>query len=181
MYKQNGFTLIELLIVVAIIGILAAIAVPNFLNAQTRAKIARVQADLKNVGTALEQYKLDQNAYPPGVGDPPPKYYRVTTPVSYMGSCPRDIFAENWEHMWHTKGWYHYVCRDTNEAWFHSDWSSAQGHMMNSADLNAPYKPPAGLKWHLRSVGPDKILNHGFPFDASNGLHSTGDINVWGP
>ena len=65
MGKQiKAFTLIELLIVVAIIGILAAIAVPNFLNAQIRAKIARVEADLKAMATAIEMYRMDNNAYP---------------------------------------------------------------------------------------------------------------------
>ena len=63
-FKQHGFTLIELLIVVAIIAILAAIAVPNFLEAQTRAKISRVRADHRTIATGLEVYKVDTNKYP---------------------------------------------------------------------------------------------------------------------
>ncbi len=61
----KAFTLIELLIVVAIIAILAAIAVPNFLEAQTRAKVSRVKSDLRTLATALESYRVDTNKYPP--------------------------------------------------------------------------------------------------------------------
>src|SRR5260221_3715617 len=60
---KRAFTLIELLIVVAIIAILAAIAVPNFLEAQTRAKVSRVKADMRTLGTAMEQYNVDYNGY----------------------------------------------------------------------------------------------------------------------
>lgn len=64
MRRIKGFTLIELLIVVAIIAILAAIAVPNFLEAQTRAKVARVKSDQRSMATALETYYVDNNQYP---------------------------------------------------------------------------------------------------------------------
>ena len=60
----RAFTLIELLIVVAIIAILAAIAVPNFLEAQVRSKVSRVKSDLRSVVTALEAYAVDRNDYP---------------------------------------------------------------------------------------------------------------------
>ena len=62
--SKKGFTLIELLIVVAIIAILAAIAVPNFLEAQVRSKVARVQTDMRSVAIALESYFVDNNDYP---------------------------------------------------------------------------------------------------------------------
>jgi prepilin-type N-terminal cleavage/methylation domain-containing protein len=65
MIRERGFTLIELLIVVAIIAIVAAIAVPNLLEAQTRAKVSRALADMRTLTTALEAYAADWNLYPP--------------------------------------------------------------------------------------------------------------------
>ena len=68
--KFRGFTLIELLIVVAIIAILAAIAVPNFLEAQVRAKTSRAKADMRNMATAIESYRIDNGSYPEGTDNP---------------------------------------------------------------------------------------------------------------
>ncbi len=64
MRRQKGFTLIELLIVVAIIGIIAAIAIPNLLNAINRGRQKRTMADIRNIGTAIESYSVDYNQYP---------------------------------------------------------------------------------------------------------------------
>jgi prepilin-type N-terminal cleavage/methylation domain-containing protein len=61
---KKGFTLIELLIVVAIIAILAAIAVPNFLEAQVRSKVSRCKADMRSFATGIESYYVDNNTYP---------------------------------------------------------------------------------------------------------------------
>ncbi|MEO5826045.1 MAG: prepilin-type N-terminal cleavage/methylation domain-containing protein [Gemmatimonadales bacterium] len=61
--NRKGFTLIELLIVVVIIGILAAIAIPKFAATKDKAKLATVKTDLKNLQTAQEAYFSDNNAY----------------------------------------------------------------------------------------------------------------------
>ena len=61
--NQKGFTLIELLIVVAIIGIIAAIAIPNLLNAIQRGKQKRTMGDMRTVATANESYSIDNNQY----------------------------------------------------------------------------------------------------------------------
>jgi len=104
----KAFTLIELLIVVAIIAILAAIAVPNFLEAQTRAKISRAKADMRTITTGLETYNIDNNQYPrsniyswavsfgaSGNSQLIPTLERLTTPISYLtgGSSFTDPFV----------------------------------------------------------------------------------------
>ena len=95
---QKAFTLIELLIVVAIIAILAAIAVPNFLEAQTRAKVSRAKSDMRVYATALEAYYIDYNSYVPcstfgivsrginAAAGAKPVFERLSSPVAYLTS-----------------------------------------------------------------------------------------------
>ncbi len=94
---KKGFTLIELLIVVAIIAILAAIAVPNFLEAQVRSKVARAVSDMRSITTALESYRINWNGYPPNP-DPQTNFYvtpeELTTPIAFITSRPSDPFAQ---------------------------------------------------------------------------------------
>jgi general secretion pathway protein G len=165
MRKHSGFTLIELLIVVAIIGILAAIAIPNFLQAQTRAKVSRAKADMRSITTAMESYAVDTNRYPEHIWVPNLglKYQmRLTTPIDYLTSVPQDLFR--------------IANKLAPEYTYFEYWR---------------YGPDVGLTirgWSLRSMGPDRDLDfvsvlipHIEDFyDPTNGTISNGDIIRFG-
>jgi prepilin-type N-terminal cleavage/methylation domain-containing protein len=202
--QRRAFTLIELLIVVAIIAILAAIAVPNFLEAQTRAKVSRGLADMRSIATGLESYKVDTNKYPPdyqlyqqgGGGGTTGQFAnaclgRLTTPVAYITAIPLNVFT--YRNSWYDGDprWYGYKSED--------NWRTIVLPGIQT-------RPDAELNklWVLESVGPDqhsnwgsyamfgqKVLNSigfiqggggpGCIYDATNGTVSAGDIVRTGP
>ena len=90
--NAKGFTLIELLIVVAIIGIIAAIAIPNLLNAIDRGKQKRTMADLRSVGTAVETYSIDNNEYPTAAD---PAALALVIEPTYIRNMPQ---ADGWSN-----------------------------------------------------------------------------------
>lgn len=194
---RNAFTLIELLIVVAIIGILAVIALPNFINAQLKAKVALCLSNMRSVGTALEMYYLDKKTYPRYAWDSiynPDAHYMgfrdLTSPVVYIQqSALKNPFISNTQ-----KDEYFTNTGDELDSFFE------MGTFQWNGIIQYPYtfirtKFPKDI-WLLESSGPDggdnydtKIYpyltlryhsNEGPVYQASNGLFSRGDIFMGG-
>lgn len=167
MKKLRAFTLIELLIVVAIIGILAAIAVPNFLNAQLRAKIAGTQSDLRIMVDAMLQYHLDNGSYHMH-RDGDGQQFPLTTPIPYLNGFLYDRFQARFDipqasGFVNSKTFYHWIPFNT-----HLDiWGGRKGHPRITEILR---KKNAGI---VDGWGPAGIRG-GPPYEVSNGLMSEG-------
>lgn len=171
MKNYKGFTLIELLIVVAIIAILAAIAIPNFLAAQTRSKVAAVLADMQTMATALESYRVDNDSYPHDADDVPPGpsfncnscLIPCTTPIAYITSIPHDPFNLNGDNG-SPQFAYQYLSM--------APWQSGI----------TVYDVSEG-GWGIGSCGPNLVWdyefyipNHDAYYDPTNGIVSNGDL-----
>ena len=164
--RTKGFTLIELLIVVAIIAILAAIAVPNFLEAQTRAKVSRGKADMRSLATAIESYTVDWNWPSPAAivlakgggkcvagtfsADEEERtfiaYSKYTTPLAYMTSIPNDPFLD--------KGSKNLISGEVYRTWRPFRYETyIDCAKMNQGQLMAYYR---GYRWALASLGPER-------------------------
>jgi prepilin-type N-terminal cleavage/methylation domain-containing protein len=190
--RSRAFTLIELLIVVAIIAILAAIAVPNFLEAQTRAKVSRVKADFRSLATAIEAYTADYNMAPLDRDKYPNEapfsewrhddrvLFALTTPVSYITSIPASPFIWNATESANATYW------DPLVGTYHNLYTST---IPGETEVN-PNPAFPGARWLLINVGPDRTYNEsafsGYGsladspvqglYDPSNGTVSRGDI-----
>ncbi|MBX3728662.1 MAG: prepilin-type N-terminal cleavage/methylation domain-containing protein [Candidatus Sumerlaeia bacterium] len=197
MRTRKGFTLIELLIVVAIIAILAAIAVPNFLEAQVRSKVSRTMADMRSVKVALEAYRVDANKYPTGrscnnilqagypEGPIKNRLTLITTPVAYITGLPDDVFNSQLASLPEPcdKPSYIYLLKQ-----YHAPigiWN------LGATFENQPTWVlwPRGLspEWTMLSQGPAGTVEGAttfitaIPYDPTNGTVSHGQIVTWGP
>ena len=105
--KQGGFTLIEIMVVVVILGILAALVVPQVMNRPDQAKVTVAKGDIKAIGAALDMYKLDNYSYPstqqgldalvekPG-GNPQPKNWNRD---GYLKRVPKDPWGNEYQYL----------------------------------------------------------------------------------
>lgn len=90
---QRGFTLIEMMVAVAIIGVLAAIAAPIYLGYRERARVTVAIVDIKHIETAINNYYVDNNAYPDSLADIGPDDYRDPwgNPYQYLRIAGADL------------------------------------------------------------------------------------------
>jgi prepilin-type N-terminal cleavage/methylation domain-containing protein len=149
----RGFTLIELLIVVAIISILASIAMPNFLEAQVRARVSRAKADMRTLALGLEIYCVDYGWYPhDDWGDENQSWKQLTTPIAYLGTIFPDPFSRERKP-------FEYSNSDERLT------SGTQGQRVNQ---NAAYRG-AGLDWIVFSRGPDLTITWDWNNNGNDG------------
>lgn len=179
----RAFTLIELLIVVAIIAILAAIAIPNFLEAQVRAKVARVQSEFRTMKTAMFLYQVDTNEWPDSEDSPPPvvdhstfwNLRELSTPIAYISEVPyQDPFSDRIVVTWLG------IPASNHYQYYH--WPLGDGTIKGLCPPCDPIAHVKFIKWIIVCVGPCQVwpdgFNWGIAYDSTNGTVSEGTMWV---
>ncbi len=110
--RRKGFTLVELLIVVAIIGIIVAISLLNYVNAIQRARQKRSMADMRGIGVALDSYQIDWNAFPPAAANTLPP--GVPLPTKTLGKTYLYVMPTYIQSMPLVDGWNSWFLYGTN-------------------------------------------------------------------
>ncbi|MCA9412228.1 MAG: prepilin-type N-terminal cleavage/methylation domain-containing protein [Candidatus Omnitrophica bacterium] len=188
MFKQRGFTLIELLIVIAIILILIAIALPNFLEAQIRAKVTKAQGEMRTLGTAIEAYYTDYNQYPADGDDLDPTLFPfdpanfdsftrmkvLTTPIAYLTEIPFDPFHGETVDLSQTSAAVLFLTGPP----FTYAYNTFGSYGAQSPGTPDNFGRPDD--WGVTSLGPnglfDADINGPVYYSATNGTKSVGDI-----
>jgi type II secretion system protein G len=154
--RPRAFTLIELLIVVGIIAILAAIAVPNFLESQVRAKISRVRSDMRTIAIAVESYAVDNNTYPfvpQTFTDLPARMRQITSPIAYLTTIPADPFARKVDTLYGLGS----IEDAKGSAYLYNTGNASGGGRNRRSELAQP--PVLGAhEWWARSPHPVPVL-----------------------
>ena len=198
---KEGFTMIELLIVIAIITVITAIAVPNLISANVKAKVKGIKAEMGSIAIALEDYRMDEGDYPvePGslgygpdvIAKPNIDFDDPTDAIGlgqlvfpdgasdpvYLYRIPGDPFNDGGEEEWDGTSGAH----NNHYSYFTADASGT------ASSTEAKY-------WALVSYGPDKDLditsysnardaydNGTDLYDPDSGITSNGDIVIIGP
>ena len=104
--NEKGFTLIELMIVIAIIGILAAIAIPNFVSYRQRSYNSAAQSDLKNAMTTQEAYFVDNSIYATSTAKLTAAGFKQSTNVTFVTPVPASATGYTMT-AYHTAGKYY--------------------------------------------------------------------------
>ena len=173
-------------VMLPIIGILAAIAVPNFLHAQLRARVATVQAEQRNLAVALESFRVFEGRLPTvaefydgtRLSDPPPagvaptpaERRTLTSPVSHIAALPGDPFRERE---------YHYGYWTNGKIWILRSVGPDRQITADLSELGEALEAMSPPEMGRPRDWPQRLLN--MLYDPTNGITSDGDIIKTGP
>jgi hypothetical protein len=187
--RPRGFSRTDILAIFLITATVATAASVDFIDSLTRTRVARSQADLRELAVAIDAYVVDHRVPPNDIGNGWPWYLpdAITTPVAYLDEIPSDAFrlAAHWETPYFYSRRHRYVNYIAGrDVW--PDWGLQFGGWIDGIRSTlTPLEWNETMQWlgdwKLSGVGPDAVSNLPFLdgyalYDPTNGTVSIGDI-----